>query len=186
MKTRRKNYIRSGRDSRLFRTALLLVLILMLTPLSSTLAQAAPVNLALSKTATQSSTYTGHIGGSADRAVDGNTDGNYFNGSVTHTNLEQGAWWQVDLGAVYSVRSIEIYNRTDAVPERLSNFYVRVSEDGVTWSSSFFSGPASEVLSTQPSGALTPVPQITYNPPPPVAAAATRCILLRSVAFCFF
>jgi hypothetical protein len=30
--------------------------------------------------------------------VDGNTDGKFLDGSVTHTNYEQGAWWQVDLG----------------------------------------------------------------------------------------
>jgi hypothetical protein len=33
----------------------------------------------------------------AGYAVDGNTDGEFLNSSTTHTNDEQGAWWQVDL-----------------------------------------------------------------------------------------
>jgi hypothetical protein len=34
----------------------------------------------------------------ASYAVDGNTNGEFLNSSTTHTNIEQGAWWQVDLG----------------------------------------------------------------------------------------
>jgi hypothetical protein len=30
--------------------------------------------------------------------LDGNTNGEFLNSSTTHTNIEQGAWWQVDLG----------------------------------------------------------------------------------------
>lgn len=83
-------------------------------------------NLALRKTATQSSTG---YGGNAGRAVDGNTDGHYFNGkSVSHTNIEQGAWWQVDLGASYPIGLIRIWNRTDCCGERLSSFRVLVSD----------------------------------------------------------
>ncbi|KAA1245540.1 S8 family serine peptidase [Aquimarina sp. RZ0] len=67
-------------------------------------------NLALNKPATQSSTG---FGGAASRAVDGNTNGNYSNGSVTHTNREIG-WWRVDLGDVYNISSINIHNRTDS------------------------------------------------------------------------
>src|SRR3954452_15332870 len=52
-------------------------------------------NYALGKPATQSSTGWG---GAASRAVDGNTDGNFFDNSVTHTLLEANAWWEVDLG----------------------------------------------------------------------------------------
>jgi hypothetical protein len=33
----------------------------------------------------------------AGYAVDGNTDGEFLNKSTTHTNDEQGAWWQVAL-----------------------------------------------------------------------------------------
>jgi hypothetical protein len=40
----------------------------------------------------------------AGSAVDGNTDGEFLNKSTTHTNYEQGAWWQVDLGSKKKAR----------------------------------------------------------------------------------
>jgi hypothetical protein len=79
-------------------------------------------NLALNKLATQSSTPV--WGGLASRAVDGNTSGNWADGSVTHTDLDAQAWWQVDLGSSQSVQSVEVWNRTDCCSERLSNFKV--------------------------------------------------------------
>jgi len=82
-------------------------------------------NLALGRTATQSSTFPGSPGPSA--AVDGRTDGNYFNGSVTATNPDTNAWWQVDLGASASISSITIWNRTDCCGTRLSDFWVFIS-----------------------------------------------------------
>jgi hypothetical protein len=45
-------------------------------------------------------------------AVDGNTNGKFGNASTTHTNNEQGAWWQVDLGSKKKISQIIIYNRT--------------------------------------------------------------------------
>jgi cyanophycinase-like exopeptidase len=48
----------------------------------------------------------------AGSAVDGNTDGEFLNKSTTHTNDEQGAWWQVDLGSRKKISQIIIYNRT--------------------------------------------------------------------------
>jgi hypothetical protein len=82
-------------------------------------------NVAEGKSATQSSTGWG---GSADKAVDGNTDGIYTNGSVTHTQYNANAWWQVDLGGPYRIDAIEVWNRTDAAPDRLDDFYVFVSD----------------------------------------------------------
>jgi hypothetical protein len=95
-------------------------------------------NLALGKPATQSSTYYSSY---ASMAVDGNTDGNWWNHSVSHTNNDPGAWWQVDLGngqaVEYPIESVNIWNRTDAVPERLANYVVKVyDKNGVlTWTS---------------------------------------------------
>ncbi|GIW41612.1 MAG: hypothetical protein KatS3mg076_2189 [Candidatus Binatia bacterium] len=82
-------------------------------------------NLALGKPVLQSSTI---VGGVASRAVDGNTNGNWSAGSVTHTNIEPEAWWEVDLLEVASIESIDIWNRTDCCGTRLSNFYVLVSD----------------------------------------------------------
>jgi F5/8 type C domain len=87
------------------------------------LAAAAPVNLALGKPATQSSDL-GDGTGTAAKAVDGNTDGNFFSGSVTHTKQDAQAWWQVDLGSPQAVQSVEVWNRTECCSERLSNFNV--------------------------------------------------------------
>jgi len=82
-------------------------------------------NLAFGKTATQSST---DWGGVADRGVDGNTNGNWGNNSVTHTTVQNQPWWQVDLGSVQQIGAIKVWNRTDCCGERLSNFYVLVSD----------------------------------------------------------
>ncbi len=83
-------------------------------------------DLALGKTATQSSTYPGNVGASA--AVDGNTDGDYFDGAVSHTNDDTNAWWQVDLGASNTINLITIWNRTDCCSIRLSDYWVFVSD----------------------------------------------------------
>ena len=58
------------------------------------------------RAATQSSTFPGYPTAGAASAVDGNTDGNFFDGSVTATNLDPNAWWQVDLGASAAVSSM--------------------------------------------------------------------------------
>jgi hypothetical protein len=104
------------------------------------------VNIALGKTATQSSdmgTPFAATDGLASKAVDGNTDGVFDNGSVTHTacggQYESGEckgssnpWWQVDLGAVYQVDKIELWNRTE-VPERLTNWRIYVKGETGDW-----------------------------------------------------
>lgn len=81
-------------------------------------------NLAQGRTATQSSTFES---AAASRAVNGNTNGDYRAGSVTHTNSNANAWWQVDLGATNTIDSLQLWNRTDCCQSRLSNFYVFVS-----------------------------------------------------------
>ena len=87
-----------------------------------------PVNLSLGKSASQSSTFPGFPSAVAASAVDGNTDGSFFDGSVTATNLDTNAWWQVDLGASAAVSSILIWNRTDCCSTRLSDYWVFVSD----------------------------------------------------------
>jgi len=85
-------------------------------------------NLAQGKTATQSSTLVGYGPAGASNAVDGNTDGNFYDGSVSHTNSEANAWWQVDLGSAATVSSISIWNRTDCCMDRLNDYWVFVSD----------------------------------------------------------
>ena len=87
-----------------------------------------PTNLALGKAATQSSTLPGYPTAGAGGAVDGGTDGSFFNGSVTATNLDSNAWWQVDLGSSATVNSIVIWNRTDCCGSRLNDYWVFISD----------------------------------------------------------
>lgn len=89
----------------------------------------APHNLALSGTATQSSTWAGgNWMAFADRAIDGNTDGDLSHGSVTHTDVRTNPWWQIDLGASRAIRSVEVFNRTDCCMDRLNGARVFVSD----------------------------------------------------------
>src|SRR5436309_2544435 len=85
---------------------------------------AADTNVALGKTATQSN--TGYA--PASLAVDGNTSGLWADGSVTHTYGCANDWWQVDLGSSYLVSSVAIWNRMDCCSDRLSDYWVFVSD----------------------------------------------------------
>lgn len=88
-------------------------------------------NLALGKTAEQSSNYSSNSG-LAGLAIDGNTSGLWKQGSVTHTSNTSTPWWQVRLGADYTIGDIVIWNRTDCCSSRLSNFDVFVYNDAGT------------------------------------------------------
>jgi alpha-L-fucosidase 2 len=88
----------------------------------------APTNVALGKAASQSSTFPGYATDGPSSAVDGNQDGNFFDGSVTATNADPNAWWQVDLGASTAVSSVVVWNRTDCCGTRLNDFWVFISD----------------------------------------------------------
>jgi F5/8 type C domain/PEP-CTERM motif len=78
--------------------------------------------------ATQSSTG---YGGLAAFANDRNTDGSYWNGSVTHTaDGDNSPWWQISLPLDFNIALVEIFNRTDGHAERLSDFTVSLWNDG--------------------------------------------------------
>ena len=94
------------------------------------------VEVAKGKMARQSSTkYAPN--GAASFAVDGNKNGNWSwnNNSITHTKDEKDPWWEVDLGSVYDVSKIEIWNRRDCCWDRLQNFYLMVSENPISGNS---------------------------------------------------
>ncbi len=84
------------------------------------------LNLAVGKSASQSST---DADGQPERANDGNTNGRFQEHSVSHTQSEPNAWWQVDLGAIYNLASIRLWNRTDCCGTRLKDFHVLVSDN---------------------------------------------------------
>jgi len=72
-----------------------------------------------SAVATQVSTC---YGGSASRAIDGNTDGIWWHGSTMHTCNSAAPWWKLDLGSDgVDVRKVIVYNRADCCQNRLGN-----------------------------------------------------------------
>lgn len=85
--------------------------------------QGGGVNVAKKGTAKQNSTA---FGGEASRAIDGNTDGEYYSAeSTTHTSQGKDPWWELDLGEPIAIDSITVWNRTDggdAISGRLSGF----------------------------------------------------------------
>jgi hypothetical protein len=105
-------------------------------------------NLARGKPATQNATDGSAV---ATRAVDGNLDGNFNNGSVTMTAPDKTVtksvlqWWQVDLGAAKAIGEVLLHNRTDCCGEKLNNFTVRVSANGTNWQDYPYVGPAGQV-----------------------------------------
>lgn len=92
-------------------------------------------NLAAGAKASQSSTYSGK---SADLVVDGNTNGDYAKGSVSHTNAEANPWLEIDLGKEVAVEEVRLWNRTDGkgIIERLNGYEIRLldSDRKVAWS----------------------------------------------------
>jgi hypothetical protein len=105
------------------RSALNLVTGLALLVLLPSAASAVPVNIAPGQgTASQSST---DFGGAASRAIDDNTNGNYFAGSVSHTALEAAAFWEVSFLDDFVIDNVTVFNRTDCCGDRLRN--VRLS-----------------------------------------------------------
>ena len=73
------------------------------------------MNVALGKATLQSSTFSNTqlgVSGVSDKAVDGNSDTEFRNGSCTHTKPVNGSWWRVDLGSDnVPVSDIFIVNR---------------------------------------------------------------------------
>src|SRR5207253_1519650 len=92
------------------------------------------VNVARTGTARQSST---DFGGEAARAIDGNTDGEYFrSNSVTHTRSESNPWWEVKLTDARPIDQVVVWNRTDGgTGARLANFRVAILDDArrIVW-----------------------------------------------------
>ncbi len=86
---------------------------------------AGTANLAFGKSASQSSTYANSV---ASLAVDGKTDGNYANGSISIAGSGTSPWWQVDLGASAAVSSLTIWGRTDCCANYLSDYWIFISD----------------------------------------------------------
>lgn len=85
------------------------------------------VNYATSGTASD----TGFdFGGETQRGNDGNTDGNFNNNSVTHSNTStEPSWWQVDLGGTKDIGRVVVYLRTDCCTDRNRDLRVTIYSD---------------------------------------------------------
>ncbi|WP_397569612.1 DUF1553 domain-containing protein [Schlesneria sp. T3-172] len=84
-------------------------------------------NIALKGEASQISTA---YDGEAKRAIDGNTNGDYFAAlSTTHTGPGKDPWWEVDLKSDQPIDRITLWNRTDGAGERLSNFRIVILDE---------------------------------------------------------
>ncbi|HVR39267.1 MAG TPA: discoidin domain-containing protein, partial [Thermoanaerobaculia bacterium] len=90
---------------------------------------AQPASLAAGQKATASSTYvSGGFSYPASLAVNGMSMSDPF-----HTNSEANPWWQVDLGSVQPISTIDVSNVTwytnpSCCSQRMTNFYLFVSD----------------------------------------------------------
>ena len=84
-------------------------------------------NIALSGSASQSTTG---FGGIAQLAIDGETNGFYQDGSVSHTAVGKDPWFEVDLKSVNPLDQIVIWNRTDkGTEERLMGYRILILDE---------------------------------------------------------
>jgi len=89
-------------------------------------AAATTVNVALAANGGSAVESSSSWGANASLAIDGNTNGNFFSGSVTHTLDDPQAFWQVNLSKAASVASVVVWNRTDCCGDRLSPFNLQL------------------------------------------------------------
>ncbi|GBR07257.1 discoidin domain-containing protein [Acetobacter oeni] len=91
-------------------------------------------NLSRGSSASQSSVY--HEDEGRTRTPEGVLSG-YLTGSYQcHTAIEDNPWWQTDLGGLFDINEVRIYNRTDhhVIAMRCNAVSVAVSDDGVNFS----------------------------------------------------
>lgn len=97
-------------------------------------------NLALGGKATQSGATDDAAG---SRAVDGDRDGVFNNGSVTHTPTMSDPWWELDLGRERAIDQITLWNRTDCCWDRLEGLTLTVLDEArkAVWSAADVPAP---------------------------------------------
>jgi hypothetical protein len=75
------------------------------------------------------------FGGVGANAVDGNEDGDLFDGSVAQTALQGDPEWGVLLTRLTGLRTIKIWGRSDCCTDRLNgaNVWIRRGSNDHTW-----------------------------------------------------
>ncbi len=133
-------------------------------------------NIAPGGTATQSSVGAG---GTPERGIDGNKDGDFNKKGQTHTaeGSDKAPWWELDLGSAQPVESVQIWNRSGLF-ERLQSFklelldadrkpvYSRENNAAPDGSITFRFVGETEITMADHAGKALPVPIV----PEPVAA----------------
>ena len=96
------------------------------------------MNVALGKATLQSSTFNNTdlgVSGVAGKAVDGNSDTEFRNGSCTNTLSSNLSWWRVDLSSdKVPVSDIFIVNRFSTVADvmaRSKNYNITLGEQSL-------------------------------------------------------
>lgn len=77
-----------------------------------------------SNVALQGVTRQSGADGNPQLALDGKTDGK--NGGITQTESASNPMWEVDLGKVYSINRINVWNGIDCCGEQLDNFIIKI------------------------------------------------------------
>lgn len=86
-------------------------------------------NVARDGKATESSVYASAIG---ERAIDGNTSGDYHDETVFHSMHQDNPWLEIDLGAPTSIDRIRIWNRMDGgenIQNRIEGFRIVILDE---------------------------------------------------------
>jgi len=98
--------------------------------LAAVLVFAPAVNAQENLATAESDVFQSSIGweGYAERAVDGITNGMYWDLSCQHTAYQDAPWWAIDLGESTAVTSVVAYNRIDCCSERTNGLTVLVSD----------------------------------------------------------
>lgn len=111
-------------------------------------------------TATQSKDDSGGV---ASRAVDGNRDGTFANGSVSSTGTGSTQWWQVDLGSVQTIGSVVLWPRTDAAGDQLGSPWIFVSDVPFTDTTPSLTTRQAGVKTIRVNGIPAPGTELTVN-----------------------
>jgi FkbM family methyltransferase len=86
-------------------------------------------NVAVGKSAQQSSTSKFSTPNDANGAINGQKTGSYG----FHTEIEDCPWWKVDLHDTYEITEIVVFNRIDAAAHRSSSVIVSIGTDEFNW-----------------------------------------------------
>jgi len=115
-------------------------------------------NVALGRSAWQSSTSARARKRSLRRDAEGGNDGDLQAEYGFHTAQQEGPWWAVDLGAEFALRRVRLYNRRGA-ERRLRLFVIETSPDFMTWTTVYAHEPKdTSLLLKQPI-------EIGFDPP---------------------